>query len=397
MRKPSRILPAALVAFVLVINSSLRLLAQATPANVTNISLGLAYGASVSGHYVYVATSGGLRIFDISNPANPVDAGYNDSDGPALAVAVSSQYRYASHLAGVTILDGANPANPVAVGIIAGSWPYVKVLDHFIYLFGGGGVTVYDVVDPANPVKIGGVGASCGYSGAVSGNYAYIASCYSGLLVYDLSDPANFRNVGQGTGRNLAFGVDVALAGNFAYLASYTNALEIYNISSPTNPVIVSSPGAYGNSVALSGNYAYVAGSGGAVGYPANLFVVDVSNPTNASVVAHSPLYGFGDFYAQAHRLEVSGNHAYLATDNGLSVYALGVSAPPPLAITNASANILLLYWPTPTSAFAVQQNPDLNPAHWTTLTNTSMVIGSQNQITVPKPQGTMFYRLVSQ
>lgn len=229
MRKPSRILPEALVAFVLVINSSLRLLAQATPANVTNISLGLAYGASVAGHYVYVATSGGLRIFDISNPANPVDVGYSDSDGPALAVAVSGQYRYASHLAGVTILDGANPAIPVAVGI------------------------------------------------------------------------------------------------------------------------------------------------------------------------AHSPLYGFGDFYAQAHRLEVSGNHAYLATDNGLSVYALGVSAPPPLAITNASANILLLYWPTPTSAFAVQQNPDLNPAHWTTLTNTSMVVGSQNQITVPKPPGTMFYRLVSQ
>ena len=59
--------------------------------------------------------------------------------------------------------------------------------------------------------------------------------------------------------------------------------------------------------------------------------------------------------------------------------------------------NSLLLSWPTSPNSFAVQQNLDLNPAHWTTLTNTPIVLGSENQISLPKPTGIIFYRLIAQ
>lgn len=373
--------------------------AQTNLVNVTNIGLGPTYGAAVFSHYLYVATASGLRILDISNPANPVDVGYSDSVGFATGVAASGQYLYDLH-SDVSVLDIANPPNPVAVGHISGNWQYVTALGQSVYLFAGGGVTMYNVPDPANPREMGTGGpVSCGYAGAVSGNYAYVAGCYSGLLVYDLSEPLNFKQAGEESGGVFAFAVDAAVAGKFAYLASYTNALRIFNVSNPTNPILVSMPSAYGNSVALSGNYAYVAGSGGAsiAGWPANLFVVDVSNPTNATVVASSPIEGFVDFYDRAHRLEVSGSNAYMATDNGLAVFSLGVPAPPQLGINLSSTNTVLVCWPAPNPAFAVQENPDLNPAHWTTLTNTSFVVGSQNQVTLPNPPGTMFYRLAAQ
>ena len=94
-----------------------------------------------------------------------------------------------------------------------------------------------------------------------------------------------------------------------------------------------------------------------------------------------------------------AGSPAVMTELNGhpWSVILTGVHAiKPPLTITS-TPNHLLLSWSTPAAAFAVQQNPDLNPAHWTTLTNASVVVGSQNQVTLPTSQGSMFYRLISQ
>ena len=89
--------------------------------------------------------------------------------------------------------------------------------------------------------------------------------------------------------------------------------------------------------------------------------------------------------------------YAYLGYSIGMSVFSLGQPAPPPLSV-NLSETTVTCSWPVPNPAFAVQQNPDLNPTHWITLTNTPKVVGSENQVTLPRPaQGIMFYRLASQ
>jgi hypothetical protein len=95
--------------------------------------------------------------------------------------------------------------------------------------------------------------------------------------------------------------------------------------------------------------------------------------------------------------LAVSSGYLYAASGGGLSVYSLGTPPPPALTITSTLTNNLLLSWPTPAPAFAVQQNANLNPTNWLTLPNTPVVVGTNNQVTIPKPSGTMFYRLVSQ
>jgi hypothetical protein len=72
---------------------------------------------------------------------------------------------------------------------------------------------------------------------------------------------------------------------------------------------------------------------------------------------------------------------------------------PPPLllTITSTATNTLLLSWPY-TGFYTVQQNPDLNPTNWVTLSNiTNWYLGESIQVRLPKPSATVFYRLISQ
>lgn len=62
------------------------------------------------------------------------------------------------------------------------------------------------------------------------------------------------------------------------------------------------------------------------------------------------------------------------------------------------TTNTIFFSWPTGQTVYAVEQNPDLSPSNWTTLSNTPITVGNQQQVIIPVPQsGRMFYRLVSQ
>jgi hypothetical protein len=131
----------------------------------------------VSGNYAYLANGYDcLRVYDISNPANPVNVGHINDGGngdAAVGVAVSGNYAYLAYV--------------------------------------GDGLRVYDISNPANPVNVGHTNNG-GYADgvAVSGNYAYLANGDDGLRVYSLGS-AN-ASAFRGNGRLLT-GLD---AGNLA-------------------------------------------------------------------------------------------------------------------------------------------------------------------------------------
>jgi len=79
-----------------------------------------------------------------------------------------------------------------------------------------------------------------------------------------------------------------------------------------------------------------------------------------------------------------------------MTVYSLGIASPP-LSIAQTSTNTLLFSWPTPTAAFLLQQNSSLDSPGWMTLTNVPATTASKNQVLIPVPGGTMFYRLIPQ
>ena len=70
----------------------------------------------------------------------------------------------------------------------------------------------------------------------------------------------------------------------------------------------------------------------------------------------------------------------------------------PRLTSTLTATNTIVFSWPTEQTSYAVQQKPDLSATNWTTLPNTPVTVGQEQQVVLPvPPTGLMFYRLVSQ
>jgi len=90
------------------------------------------------------------------------------------------------------------------------------------------------------------------------------------------------------------------------------------------------------------------------------------------------------------------------ASLNGMAPFSL---SPPttysaPQFILNAiTGDKLVLAWAPSAVAtnFVLQQNADLTTTNWVTLTQRPVLVGPQFQVEMPKPAGTMFYRLVSE
>ena len=155
---------------------------------------------------------------------------------------------------------------------------YVVSLNHAPRL---GGLTVFDVRDPSAPVKVKTVqfnGDNYWNGVWAKGNALYVASANNGVLVFDISEPANPRlvtNLPGGAANNHTVFVD----GDRLY-ATIDTAVVIFDISTPTHPVELnrysSEDGfSYPHDMFAVGDRLYVNFS--EVGY----HVVDVSDPAH--------------------------------------------------------------------------------------------------------------------
>jgi hypothetical protein len=112
--------------------------------------------------------------------------------------------------------------------------------------------------------------------------------------------------------------------------------------------------------------------------------VIDVSNPSKPIKVAQAPT---ADMVLG---LVVAGDYVYAATRTaGLTVFRLL----PKLQVTLSGANVLLS-WPVTSAHFGLTQSFDLNAANWSPVTNFPVVVGQQNQLSLPISPGNNFYRL---
>jgi hypothetical protein len=156
--------------------------------------------------------------------------------------------------------------------------------------------------------------------------HAYVALCehvgqnpYSvkgGLQIVDVSNPILPTKRGSYISSYCAW--ETAVAGNYAYIADVASrggALRIMDISEPANPHLANSwvspdyPIGFSN-VSISGKYAYVAPGH----WSAGLMVLNISNPTNPTVVGRHSFQGFVE------KILVSDGRMYLLTSEGLHI-----------------------------------------------------------------------------
>ncbi len=149
---------------------------------------------------------------------------------------------------------------------------------------GYAGLVVFDVSDPANPTRVGGYdtdGDSLGI--AMRSNRVFIADGNGDLSIVDVSTPSNPTLAGSlKLGYDRAQAKDITLSGRYAYIAAMKRGLFIIDINDVSNPQLVGELPAdyYAMCVAVDGNYAYIAD------YRSGLKIADVSNPTNPVLVS---------------------------------------------------------------------------------------------------------------
>jgi len=181
------------------------------PQQVSSYALpGTAQDVAVTGDYLVIAEDGyragegwaGLRVFDLSDPALPAEAGVYErtSFGSANAVATAGNYAYLGvDYAGLLVIDLSNPAAPQAVGAYTTPSTYVQdvlISGHYLFLTSAGsGVRVLDISEPAAPQEVGFYevgGVDLGLVAADS--YLYAAVLFNGLFVLRpaaLTNPAH--------------------------------------------------------------------------------------------------------------------------------------------------------------------------------------------------------------
>jgi hypothetical protein len=141
----------------------------------------------------------------------------------------------------------------------------------------------------------------------IRGDYAYVATCLSGLQILDISNPENLQLIGH-YDDNPSQTHSVDIQEDYAYLADYSGGLRIVDISDPENPFETGFLVSRGlaEDVFVSGNYAYLVeactpeGGGG-------LRIIDVSNPESPEQIGYLPTY------FDCNRIEVKDNYAYIA------------------------------------------------------------------------------------
>jgi hypothetical protein len=257
----------------------------------------------VKADYALAATGRpGLQVIDVRNPYDPVIVGTYEDPYYIYSVNAEGDYAYIGSFYGVgrfETVSMVDPAHPTLVGSCAISdiADHVFIANGYAYLAAGySGMQIIDISNPSNPTVAGSFDPSPWVLHIfVVGSYAYAAA--GGLLVIDVSDPANPHQVAE---LPLSGANGIWVVGAYAYIASTVDGLVIIDIANPLAPVEVASYPAYGIDVKVSGSYAYLAGSYTGVS------IFDVSDPANPAFLARYETPGFSS------RLDVVGNRIFV-------------------------------------------------------------------------------------
>ena len=180
---------------------------------------------------------------------------------------------------------------------------------NLLYVSSGfSGIQVFDITDPANPQWVTNVPIGFDditYDLTIANGYLYTATFGEGVVVVDIDplEDAHVVNTIDVTGA--PFAIDSSGTTLYAACATYPDGIVvILDASDPTSPTIVNSVpfSGFPREIKESGGYAYLAANTG------GLVVLDVDPAASASVVATVPVSG------ESWGVDVSGTYAYVAT-----------------------------------------------------------------------------------
>ena len=307
---------AAGYAYLAVPEAGLRVLDVREPHNIRTVGSfrGEVHDVEVAQGLAYLADgASGLTILDITEPQAPRWLNSINRIGRSLALSHDAGYvALRNDRQEITLVDARKPRLPKIVATHRSECPLdtIALAQKLVLAGAGANLEVINFSAPA-PDAVD-IGANFGGSrrAVIRDNILYVADWFSGLHLYDISEPAAPRHLGVHHTPGSPKGVVVR--GDYAYVGDDDHGLQIVDISNPKRPRKVSevaTPGlAY--SMKLSGDYLYLADHRG------GFHIVSVAD------AAHPAIVGSAQTADKAWAVEVAGGIAYVAADNaGLLVF----------------------------------------------------------------------------
>jgi hypothetical protein len=224
-----------------------------TPEHLSYMTGIAANHVEVMGDNAYVMEDfGPVRVVSLADPRSPQVVGQFFDD--AYALDVDGERAFVTDYAGLHIFDVANPAAPVEIGRVANesvgflaAWEHVYVVAGKGYLLNRrDGITIVDVSQPTQPYFVGHVGqfAEAVYASALRGDHLFVAGP-SALWAEDMSDAAAPEIVGSHVFTHwvtaLTFHQDYAFVSGAAYgfaADRYAHLIQTVHIADPTHMVV---------------------------------------------------------------------------------------------------------------------------------------------------------------
>ncbi len=240
---------------------------------------------------------------------------------------VDGGYAYCAFINGLMILDVSNHSDPDSVSSLPCESEVEGIFKqgNYVYLAtSGSGLIIVDVSDPAQPARVGVYGNQTWmYDVVVEGTIAYVRDG-SSLLLLDVSDPHHpelISSLSSGSfGRRVVVNATMAFLSNWNYYDS-TYGVSIVDAAVPTQPALIGSYWTpyYVEGISVRDTLMFLACN------DSGLVIVNIADPANPDFVAN-----FATAYSP-YDVVVVDTLAYVADGYGLKIINVSDPANPSL------------------------------------------------------------------
>lgn len=269
--------------------------------------------AVVQGHAYLANGTTGLTVVDVSEPKQPRWLGSFNRSGAVTSLHYDNGYvALRNERSEIALIDVRNPKFLKMVAVQRMTQPFNAIALAQKHVLAGTDTSL-ETLDFSVPMPdVVNIGANFGGSrrAVIRDQILYVADWFSGLHLYDISEPGALRHLSayhtQGSPKG------VVVRGAHAFVADDDHGVQILDISNPRQPRKISevaTPGlAY--TMKLVGDYLYLADHRG------GFHIINVAD------IAHPSIAGSAFTADKAWAVEVVGNLAYVAADTaGLLVF----------------------------------------------------------------------------
>lgn len=280
------------------------------------------------------ADDGGMQIFDVARPHEPVLLSTFPTGNDAVGIEAKDGIAYiATHQAGLDIVDVSDPSNPsLMTNFDTGrSTQDVQVIGDLAYVVDRiDGLNILDISDSSSPVLLS-ITDTPGWAGGVTitdqdgRRYALMAHDRFDMQVLDVTNPMAPTIIGSITPLDGDRGIEtVAMRGGLMYTAENDGGYRVWDFSTPSNPIELAninptnhSDLARVNDIAFDGSFILLANNADGLGVYYN---GDPLNPIE--YLNYSASFGSGSAHGFYNRVAMREQMAFVAGfDGGLRIF----------------------------------------------------------------------------